>query len=153
MDMRGRKPIATQLKILRGNPGKRPLNENEPRPTGNLLDPPEWMSEDQKAGWTYAVENAPLGLLKKLDRSVLVTWVIAEDLHRQAAGMVEKYGLLTKTPGTGAPMQSPYLPVVNKQAQIMLRAAEQGFSPVSRSRVQLVEELGLSADDPWARLG
>ena len=39
--------------------------------------------------------------------------------------MVEKYGILTKTPATGAPMQSPYLPVVNKQAQIMLPAAEQ----------------------------
>jgi hypothetical protein len=43
---------------------------------------------------------------------------------------LEKYGILTKTHSTGAPMQSPYLPIVNKQAQIMLRAAEQlGFTP------------------------
>jgi len=32
------------------------------------------------------------------------------------------------------------LPIVNKQAQIMLKAAEQlGFSPASRSRVQLID--------------
>ena len=69
--MRGRKPVATHLKILRGNPGKRALNHSEPMPTGDLLDAPEWMSQDQKAGWDYAIENAPR-LLKKLDRSVLV---------------------------------------------------------------------------------
>ena len=51
----------------------------------NLTDPPEWMSESQKQGWIYAIENAPDGLLKKLDRSVLVAWVVAEDLHRQAS--------------------------------------------------------------------
>ncbi len=66
--MRGRKPVPTYLKVIRGNPGKRPLNENEPVPDGALADPPEWMSESQKAGWNYAIENAPAGLLKKLDR-------------------------------------------------------------------------------------
>jgi hypothetical protein len=29
--MRGRKPVPTQVKLLRGNPGKRPLNEGEPQ--------------------------------------------------------------------------------------------------------------------------
>jgi len=152
--MRGRKPVATHLKILRGNPGKRALNQSEPKPTGDLLDAPEWMTEGQKAGWNYAIENAPRGLLKKLDRSVLVAWVVSEDLHRQATGMVEKYGILTKTPSTGAPMQSPYLPIVNKQAQIMLRAAEQlGFSPSARSRVQMAGDPRLDEDDAWAQFG
>ena len=32
MATRGRKPKPTALKILEGNPGKRPLNENEPIP-------------------------------------------------------------------------------------------------------------------------
>ena len=30
--MRGRKPVPTALKKLRGNPGKRPLNDAEPKP-------------------------------------------------------------------------------------------------------------------------
>ena len=153
--MRGRKPVPTHLKVMRGNPGKRRLNDKEPEPAGDLSDPPEWMSESQKQGWIYAIENAPSGLLKKVDRSVLVAWVVAEDLHRQASMMLEKYGILTKTPkGTRAgPMQSPYLPVVNRQAHIMLKAAEQlGFTPASRSRVQIEETPVIDPNDPWVRL-
>jgi hypothetical protein len=34
------------------------------------------------------------------------------------------------------PTQSPYLPVINRQALIMLKAAsERGFTPVSRPRI------------------
>jgi P27 family predicted phage terminase small subunit len=108
------------------------------------------MTEMQKQGWNYAIENAPKGLLKKLDRSVLVSWAIAEDLHRRASEMVEKFGILTKAPNSGAPIQSPYLPVVNKQAMIMLKAAELlGFSPASRSRVQIVEIPAHNEPNPW----
>jgi P27 family predicted phage terminase small subunit len=151
--MKGRKPVPSHLKVVRGNPGKRALNKQEPKPTGDLVDAPEFMTTSQKQGWDYAVENAPRGLLKKLDRSVLVTWVIAEDLHRRASEMVEKFGILTKAPNTGLPIQSPYLPVVNKQALIMLRAAEQlGFSPASRSRLQIDQERIPDEDNPWAAL-
>jgi len=39
---------------------------------------------------------------------------------------------------TGVPMQSPYLAIANKQAQIMTKAAtETGFTPESRSRITL----------------
>ena len=152
--MKGRKPVPNHLKVVRGNPGKRALNKNEPLPTGDLFDAPAWMTESQKQGWSYAIENAPKGLLKKLDRSVLVAWAIAEDLHRRSSEAVEKFGILTKAPNTGLPIQSPYLPIVNKQAHLMLKAAEQlGFSPASRSRVQLVEDRVREEDDPWAKLG
>ena len=63
--MRGRKPIATHLKLLRGNPGKRALNKNEPLPIGDLVDPPEWLTEQQKVAWSYAVENAPRGQARR----------------------------------------------------------------------------------------
>jgi P27 family predicted phage terminase small subunit len=129
------------MKMLRGNPGKRAINDQEPVPVGDLAEAPGWMTESQKEGWAYAVEHAPRGLLKKLDRSVLVVWVVAEDLHREASGMVKKFGIITKGPSTGTPIQSPYLPVLNKQAAIMLKAAEQlGFTPSSRSRVQIASD-------------
>jgi P27 family predicted phage terminase small subunit len=112
------------------------------------------MTEGQKAGWNYAVEHAPLGLLKKLDRSVLAAWVVAEDLHRRASEQVEKLGILTKAPNTGLPIQSPYLPVLNKQAQIILKAAEQlGFTPASRTRIQVEEPGNRSEHNPWADIG
>ena len=64
--MSSRKPVPTHLKVIRGNPGKRALNRNEPVPVGDLVDAPDWMTDTQKAGWKYAIDNAPLGLLKKL---------------------------------------------------------------------------------------
>ena len=47
-----------------------------------------------------------------------------------------KRGLLWRAPGSNYPQQSPYLPIINRQAVIMIKAAsEMGFSPVSRPRV------------------
>ena len=136
--MRGRRPTPTHLKELYGNPGKRPLNKNEPKPVGDLFEAPLWMSDSQREGWAYAITHSPDGLLKQLDRSVLAIWVVAEDLHREAAEKVTQYGLLTKSPHAGLPLQSPYLAILNKQAQLMLKAAsELGFTPSSRSRVQI----------------
>jgi P27 family predicted phage terminase small subunit len=148
--LRGRKPTPTHLKVVAGNPGKRALNHSEPIPEGNLTDPPEWLTSEQKESWRYAIYHAPSGLLKKLDRSALTVWVVAEDLHRQATQAVAKFGLITKSPKQGEPIQNPYLPIVNRQAQIMLKAAaELGFTPSSRSRVTVNEDV--EEEDPAAR--
>jgi P27 family predicted phage terminase small subunit len=133
--MRGRKPIPTQLRILHGNPSDKPLPRHEPKPPGDLHEPPEWMSDDQKASWRYALSNAPPGMLRRIDRGALAVWTVAEDLHRQAVIRQNRIGLLVEAPG-GSAIQSPYLPVINRQALIMLKAAsELGFSPVSRPRI------------------
>ncbi len=147
--MRGRSPKPTALKELEGNPGKRPLNKREPKPAGDLFAAPTWMTDTQREGWAYAITHAPYGLLKQLDRSILAIWVVAEDLHREAAEKIAQYGLLTKSPNAGLPLQSPYLAILNKQAQIMLKAgAELGFSPASRTRVQID---GLTGPLAWLR--
>jgi P27 family predicted phage terminase small subunit len=148
--VQGRKPKPSALKAVTGNPGKRRVNQAEPQPGGELFATPDWMSDSQREGWAYAITHAPCGLLKQLDRSVLAIWVVAEDLHREAAMKIAQYGLLTKSPNAGLPLQSPYLAILNKQAQIMLKAgAELGFSPSSRSRVQV----GSSMDDAARRGG
>src|ERR1700686_2894977 len=88
--------------------------------------------------------HAPAGLLKRIDRGALLAWVVAEDLHRQAATAQAKVGLLVriKTKATadkddpGVPVASPYINIINQQAKIMLKAAsELGFTPVSRPRI------------------
>lgn len=136
----GRKPTPSHLKLIRGNPGKRAINKNEPIPEGDLKEAPEWLSKSQIDAWNCALENAPKGLLKKLDGSILAVWVVASDLHREAVERVNKLGLLTKSPVKGDPMQNPYLPIINKQAQIMMKAAaEMGFTPSSRSRIEIAE--------------
>ena len=61
-------------------------------------------------------------------------------MHHEAMLQVQKYGMVVKSPTQGIPVQSPYLPIINRQAEIMLRAAsELGFSPTSRSRITLTD--------------
>jgi len=147
---RGRTPKPTALKVLAGNPGKRPLNRREPKPQGAVGEPPEYLSDGAKAAWRLAVECAPPGLLTPLDSSILLIWATAADLYHKAQEGLTKTGMLIKGPNNGMPIQSPYLAIANKQAQIMAKAAtEMGFTPASRSRVTLPME---TADniDPWS---
>ena len=69
--MAGRKPLPVAVKKIKGTLQKCRTNPNEPRPRGKLGDPPEYMSDIAKEAWTYAVENAPPGLLSSLDAAVL----------------------------------------------------------------------------------
>lgn len=132
----GRPPMPTHLKLIRKTHSKKKPSEREPKPVGDLREPPAHFDPELAEVWNYAIQHAPPGLLKMLDSSVLEAWCTAHVLHRRALSEVRKLGLLVKAPNTGLPIQSPYLPIVNKQALIMLRAvAELGFSPASRTRI------------------
>ena len=41
--MAGRKPKPTKLKLLQGNPGRRPINKNEPEPRPGIPRIPKWL--------------------------------------------------------------------------------------------------------------
>ena len=149
--MAGRKPLPTAVKRLKGTLQKCRTNPKEPQPAGVLVEPPEYMSDGAKQAWRYAIECAPPQLLRQLDMSVLEVWASAADLYRKAQIGLNKSGLLVKAPNTGVVMQSPYLAIANKQAQIMTKAAtEMGFTPASRSRVTLPMEAADDDLDPWA---
>ena len=51
MAQRGRKPKPTALKVLEGNPGKRPLNLFEPTPEDKMPECPDWLEDEAKAEW------------------------------------------------------------------------------------------------------
>jgi P27 family predicted phage terminase small subunit len=158
--MRGRKPTPTSLHKLRGTFNATRHGKDragEPRAQGTLApDPPDWMTDEQKAAWEYAVRHAPAGVLKPIDRGVLAVWTEAECRHKAASIAQAKLDvgsalpLLTRTKD-GAPIQSPYLGILNRTALVMIKAAsELGFSPASRPR--LGTGAAAQADDagPWA---
>ena len=156
--MRGRKPKPSHLRVIEGNRGKRRLNAREPRPLGDLHEAPEWFTDAQRDVWTYAIANAPAGLLKRLDRDVMAGWCVACEMHRRATMQQAKIDaasglpLLTRSP-EGHLIQSPYLPIINRQAVLMAKfAAELGFSPSSRSRIQIEQDAdaGTKADSYFA---
>mgnify|MGYP001045526094 FL=1 len=148
--MRGRKPKPTEMKVLQGTFRKDRANPHEPKPDGVLSQAPKHLTAEQAAIWDEAIAQAPAGMLKPNDWSVLAVWVVAAHTHMVAAEKVRTMGQLVKAP-SGYPIQNPYLSSMNKQASIMMKAAsELGFTPVARSRVVLAQEL--SKDDPWAEV-
>lgn len=135
--MRGRKPKPTVLKDLHGS--EEPRNPFEPIPEGNLTDAPsncpEHFNAEQRAAWEYAVEHSPPGMLKRIDAPVLEAWVTAHCLHRQATAQLNRARSPLIRQGEQI-IPSPWLSIVNKQAQIMTKiASELGFTPVSRPRI------------------
>jgi P27 family predicted phage terminase small subunit len=122
--------------VLTGNPGKRPLNANEPRPKPEIPDCPPELGEVAQKEWHRLVgELAPLRMLTPLDRAALAAYCGAYALWAEATEALQKYGTMVKSP-SGYPIQSPYVAVANRQAEIMMRiASEFGFTPASRSRI------------------
>lgn len=149
--MVGRTPKPTHLKELSGNPGKRPLNTNEPKPRGDLRDAPEWFDDEQRASWDYAIEHAPRGLLKKLDRSILAVWVVAEVEFAGAVQERRTVPRVVETPN-GALQQHPLIGIISKLGAAMTKAAsEMGFTPASRSRIE-VDDDDKGDINPFAQL-
>lgn len=162
--MSGPPPKPTHLKLITGNPGKRKLNKNEPKPTAGIPPVPEHLSNEAKAEWDrIAVELNAIGLLTHVDRAALAAycqawadWVEAEEQLRRYGKMVKSPvktvtrrsggAELTETSG-GFPMQSPFLPIRNRALEIMHKfLTEFGMTPASRSRISVskVSEI----DDP-----
>jgi P27 family predicted phage terminase small subunit len=144
--LRGRKPKATILKLITGNPGGRPLNMDEPKPEGDLVSPPDWFTPRQRILWDQIIRDAPEGLLRKLDSTMLETFIVAKSLHEEASQKIAQVGTLIKETRTGRPIRNPFLMVLNQQAQVMCKCiAEMGFSPSSRTRVVVKRKSSKSA--------
>jgi len=141
----GRKPRPTHLKAVMGNPGKRPLNRDEPKPTPNLPDPPDELNDDARIEWErISRELYQLGLLTSIDRAGLAAycqaygrWMIAERAVNEAASEDPIFhGLLVITTH-GNVIQNPMVGAANRAMADMMRyAVEFGLTPSSRSRVR-----------------
>lgn len=144
MAKRGRKPKPTALKKLLGNPGKRPLNENEPQPAGPMPDAPEHLDEFARMEWArMAPELHRLGLLTQVDRAAFGAYCTAysrwaqAELAMGALGATERVPFIVTT-DKGNVIQHPLVGVANKALELMHKfLVEFGLTPSSRSRVSV----------------
>lgn len=134
--MRGRKPTPTALKILKGNPGRRPLNGNEPKPKKGAPSCPTWLNAEAKREWRRIVpELERLGLLTLVDRAALAAYCQSYARWQQAEKVIEKQGMTMATP-QGFEVARPEVAIARQQMQLVHKfATEFGLSPSSRSRV------------------
>jgi phage terminase small subunit len=86
--MKGRRPLPTNWKVLRGNHGKRPLNRNEPQPEipDKPPEPPDYLGGGYaREEWVRLVpELHALGLLTSIDVSLLGVYCSAYGRWRNA---------------------------------------------------------------------
>lgn len=145
--MAGRKPKPTHLKIIAGNPGKKPLNKNEPKPEVDIhLKPPTRLKNKARLEWTrIAPVLSAAGLLTKADRNALALYCDQYAIYVDAMEKVNKVGSVIKGPN-GIPVQSPFFRVANKATTNMAKMlVEFGMTPSSRSRVQIAPPEGAPA--------
>ena len=136
--MQGRKPTPTALKIIRGNPGKRPISTTEPKSTGKA-QPPEWLGAHGRKHWE---EIAPMleniGVLTALDALALGDLCLAYEKWRLALEREVDEGAYT-TAQSGFPVMSPWVIEGERQRGIWRKLqTEFGMTPSSRSRVSAV---------------
>lgn len=134
--MRGRKPQPTQLKLVKGNPGKRPLNENEPSFDVQLPEPPDCLDElALKEWWRVGGLLVKSGVMTAGDRAVLAAYCQSYSRWVCAEKKVNEFGAMVLSPRGGA-VVSPWVGIAAAAQQAMLKAASDlGLTPVARSRV------------------
>lgn len=134
--MRGRKPVPTVLKLINGNPGKRQLNRNEPKPVTAIPTCPAHLSPTGKAEWKRLARYLhDLGIISELDRAALAAYCQAYGRWVEAERKLKETPTLLRTPA-GYVQPSPWLAISNKNLELMHKfMSELGLSPVSRSRV------------------
>ena len=138
MPVRGRRPKPTKLKILEGNPGKRPLNEHEPKPKPITPACPRWLSPVAKKEWKRIVpELENLGLLTCVDGAALEGYCQSYARWVEAEQFMVKHGTIFKTP-SGYIQQVPQVAIAQKYLNIVKAfCGEFGLTPSSRSRVDV----------------
>lgn len=129
-------PVPTALRILRGNPGRRPLPENEPTPEPGA-DMPDDLSPGAAKHWSKVAKQLDdAGVLTQMDGMALALYCETYARWKHANDQVVKFGPVVKAP-SGFPIQSPFLAIANKAHNQMVKLLiEFGMTPSARTRVQ-----------------
>ncbi len=152
----GPPPEPRVLTMIKGNPGKKPLNDDEPRPPDAKITCPGFLNAVGRAEWRRVMkmfgvmEADGQKLITEADRAVLAGYCQSWADLQHAIDMIVKHGdvyPIKNEDGTIKYLQqTPWVAMKNK-ALIALKqyAVEFGFTPSSRTRIQ-VENTG--AVDP-----
>lgn len=138
MALRGRPPIPTALKILNGNPGKRPLNDAEPKPPLGVPDCPDWLHAYAREKWAEVVPLlSACRVLTMADGDVLAAYCVAWAELRLASEILDAEGR-TCIGGSGGTKQHPAITMQRTALQVLERLFGQlGLSPAARVRLRV----------------
>lgn len=149
--MRGRNPKPTALKLLSGNPGKRPLNDREPQYAPASPEIPGELSEEKNSvarqEWERVVPQLiTAGVAKRIDRTALVAYCIEYQRWVEAEAFVRQHGVMVRS-RMGLVTMNPYVRVSRIALEMMMRfMSEFGMTP--SARVRLKADIPVPESDP-----
>jgi P27 family predicted phage terminase small subunit len=152
MATRGRKPKPTALKILEGNPGKRPLNDKEPQPEKKAPRCPSWLEPEAKKEWKRMAKTLEtIGVLTQIDKAAFAGYCQAYARWKEAEEFLSKHGTIFKTP-SGYIQQVPQVSIAQTYLKVMKDfCSEFGLTPSARTRIR-VNTVDTPTDDPMEEL-
>ncbi len=132
----GRKVTPTAIKKLKGNPGRRPLNDKEPQPERIIPEPPKGMSDLALEEWDrMSTALYDLGLLTAVDMAAFAGYCQYYARWQEAEERIKAKGATIET-ASGNLIQSPWVGIANTSSKMMLKfLAEFGMTPSSRAKV------------------
>ena len=154
MATRGRKPTPTAIKELEGNPGKRALNEREPKPQKKAPACPKWLEDEAKKEWRrLAKQMEQLGILTQVDMAAFAGYCQAYARWKEAEEFITQHGSILRTK-SGYVQPVPQVSIAQTYLKIMNRFAEQfGLTPAARSRIIAEDSTSGPSDEMEALLG
>ena len=154
MGKRGPQPKPTNVRRLEGNPGKRPLNDQEPEFSADGVDPPVWLTGDALAEWERtAPELVRAGVLTVVDVPLFAAYCQAcEDYvyylrrSKELAGLAGEMGFQDR--GSNPSMATRGL--MNNGKQVYKSPIETLRREAFEAMVKAGSRFGLSASDRTA---
>lgn len=151
------RPKPTALKLVTGNPGKRRLPKNEPKPRRVRPSPPAHLSRDALVAWgAFSERLFPLGLLTELDAAALE--LLCENyaeiqLLRRDLDANGWFETITRTNGTQATVtRAAAARLSDAERRFRSMLVEFGLTPSARSKVTATPDDD-RRDDPAAAYG
>ena len=139
----GRHPKPTQLRIDQGNPGRKAISPDEPRPAIIAPKCPNHLSPYAKREWKRITPLLlTLGLLSQLDMASIASYCQVYDRWRKAELKVRRHGELIVINSMGYLQQNPWLNIANKSLeQMKVFYAEFGLTPSARTKLRVMTTL------------
>ena len=150
--MIGRPPTPSALKLLAGNPGKRPINQDEPKL--ELAEPPcpEHLDDVARREWKRIVPILMrMRVLTEADEIQLANLCQTYSTMIDAQTKLKQAGMLYKSKG-GFVQANPLFGVVMKCLNVISKlSSEFGLTPSARVRLQAMPEP--KSANKWADVG
>lgn len=141
MGKRGPGKTPKKIAELRGNPGKRPLNHDEPVGKIGVPGPPDWLSDSAKAAYREVVDAAMPGLIQATDVHLLIAYADSVAVYVEACKQLAKEGWTEDT--RGGSKKNAWV-TIRREALLDMKglATQFGFSPSSRTAIQVEKGKG-----------